>query len=136
VPPTFEDFNRLFLFTHLEALYHNRAFVLVDGDRDGRSVVERLKQRFTTWDPECFSTLNADDFEYYYPILFRDRADGVLHIGDQQEQRREKERLLKEVIEWIESDRDRAMQAFGESAAEVINKLMQIDAALFGPAPS
>ncbi len=38
VGPTFEDFNRLFRFTHLEPRYRNRAWVVADGDTEGGGV--------------------------------------------------------------------------------------------------
>lgn len=132
VPPTFEDFNRLFLFTHLEARYRNRAYVVVDGDGAGAAVVSGLRERFGGWDADCFITLEAEDFEFYYPEAFQDRVKSVLETLDRQQQRTQKTVLLDELIDWIEEDRDRAREAFSRSAKEVVELLARIDTKLFG----
>jgi hypothetical protein len=132
VPPTFEDFNRLFRFTHLEKRYRNRAFVIVDGDDPGVEVIGRLRQQFPSWDPNCFVTFLAHDFEAYYPAEFRDRVNEALGLVDRAVRRERKAELLKEVIDWIETDRERARDAFRTSAAEVVDLLTAIDARLFG----
>lgn len=132
VGPTFEDFHRLFRFTHLEARYRNRAYVVVDGDAAGQAAVERLRETFPSWDPECFGTFPADDFERYYPDAFRERVSETLDVQDRKAAREAKRALLKDVIAWIEQDRERAQAAFEASAADVIETLQTVDRRLFG----
>lgn len=65
VEPTFEDFRRLFLFAHLEPQYHGRAWVIVDGDTEGKEVVVALKDKYKSWPPDNFTTWSQPDFERY-----------------------------------------------------------------------
>ncbi len=132
VQPTFEDFNRLFLFTYLEPQYRNRAYVAVDGDEVGKDVIARLRDRYPGWNPDCFITFVAEDFESYYPKEFAAEAKRVLEIADRQQRRAEKAQLVETVVTWVEADRARARVAFEESAQEVVTFLRRVDDTLFG----
>ena len=67
------------LFTHLEKLYRNRAWVIVDGDKSGVEVIEQLRRRYSDrWNPDRFRTLSEEDFERYYPPLFAESVDEAL----------------------------------------------------------
>src|SRR5258708_2259547 len=39
VEATFDDYDRIFLYAHLEGRYHGRAWVIVDGDEPARAVI-------------------------------------------------------------------------------------------------
>ncbi|MBP7967060.1 AAA family ATPase [Candidatus Woesebacteria bacterium] len=132
VDPKFEDFNRLFLFTHLEPTYKNRAWVIVDGDTRGNEVITKLKSDYTPsgWGDDHFIALSEHNFEKYYPSNFDQRVIDVLQIQDRDKKREEKKKLLEEVIAWIETDEEQAKKEFASSAKEVISLLHNIEKCL------
>jgi predicted ATPase len=131
IGPTFGDFNRLVLFTHLETRYQNRAWVLIDGDEEGQRIVSSLRETYgSTWSPEHFQTLSEGCFEGYYPENFQERVEEVLGQGDRRRRQEGKKALLGEVREWIQEDPNQAKNAFAESAAEVIQVLREIETTL------
>lgn len=129
VSPKFEDINRLFLFTHLEPMYKNRAWVLVDGDGVGKAAVATLKAAYTPsgWKEENFRSFSKTDFELYYPPQFLREARSAISIQGREEKRKAKAELLKKVLKWVEEDEKRAKKEFQESASEVIEILSEIE---------
>jgi predicted ATP-dependent endonuclease of OLD family len=131
IEPTFEDFNRLVLFTHLESRYRNRAWVLIDGDEEGREIVSSLQDTYgETWSQDHFRTFEESCFERYYPEQFQQQATVALEEADPRRRRELKKALLEEVREWIQEDPQRAKSAFAESAAEVVDVLVEVEAEL------
>jgi hypothetical protein len=130
VEPTFEDFHRLALFTHLEDAYKERAWVIVDGDDTGREITGRLQERYPSWNPAQFAVFDQVAFERYYPSQFSDRVERVLGERDAQTRRQLKHALLDDVRAWLDEDTERARVALSESAASVIQQLQGIEAAL------
>ncbi|GAA2215243.1 hypothetical protein GCM10009850_107100 [Nonomuraea monospora] len=127
VEPTFEDFRRLFLFTHLEATYRHRAWVIVDGDEAGKRVIEELQTTYgATWPEEHFRTFSARDFELYYPAIFAAEVQHVLALPHDTK-RDAKHALVRKVKKWCDKNDSQARIAFAESAAEVINLLRNIE---------
>lgn len=136
IEATFEDFSRLFLYAHLEEVYKERAWVIVDGDASGEAVVERLRQQFGgTWPSEHFRTLSQPHFEHYYPERFQTRVRDVLALPHGASRQTGKERLLYEVIDWIGNDESEAKAEFFQSASDVISVLKQIASTLDGYTP-
>ncbi|MGZ8214448.1 MAG: ATP-dependent nuclease [Methylosarcina sp.] len=127
VAPTFDDFNRLVRFTHLEDAYRNAAWVRVDGDERGKKIVDQLRSRYETWSPDRFNTYTQDQFEYYYPSIFLSQVDETLSIKDRKEKRKAKKKLLDDVLAWIEEDEERARNALEKSAKEIIDDLKLIE---------
>ncbi len=132
VAPTFDDFHRLVLFTHLESAYHDRAWVLVDGGDLGEGIVADLRAKYTSWTPDRFLALNAHAFEHYYPDRFAEERTVALGEQDRKRRRDAKHRLLQTVRDWCVSEPEQAKSAFEESAEEVIGFLRRIEAALDG----
>ena len=131
VAPTFEDFRRLFLFSHLEPQYKDRAWVVADGDDSGKRVVEQLHAKYKSWPADHFKTWSKTDFEFFYPSVFDQQVKEALgKRGD--EKRQAKKDLLDEVKTWCDANPDKAKAAFEKSAAEVVSLLMEIETALFG----
>lgn len=131
VEPTFQDFNRLVRFTHLEEAYRNKGWVRVDGDPKGVGIVERLKHSYSNWETDRFSTYRESQFEKYYPKAFETEIEDAL--GKQGKERREaKKVLLEKVRAWLDEDRARAEAALKESAKEIIEDLQVIAAQLKG----
>jgi hypothetical protein len=130
VEPTFEDFRRLFLFAHLEPQYVRRAWVVVDGDDDGKEAIEKLRDSYRTWPEYHFKTWAEENFEQYYPSRFADRVAEVLVLSHD-EKRRAKRELLDDVKHWCEANRVEAEAELSESANEVIQVLREIDQMLF-----
>lgn len=129
VEPTFADFSRLFVYAHLQPSYANRAWVLVDGDASGRSVIDRLRKRFGgTWDSNNFRYLSADNFERYYPSRFSTEAARAAAIPHGMERQQAKCALLTAVLTWIDEDEDAAKAAFANSAGEIVELLREIEA--------
>jgi predicted ATPase len=129
VEPTFDDFNRLIRFTHLEEAYRNSAWVLIDGDDTGQEIIDRLRVRYPSWEADRFTCLSRDQFEKYYPLVFDDRASAALELQGQA-QRQAKKALLEEVREWLDADEDRGKTALEESALPVIEHLRRIEGQL------
>lgn len=131
VEPSFADFNRLFRFTHLEARYRGRAWVVVDGDDEGREVVERLRENYGgAWDGPHFRCFSKPAFEYYYPRRFANQVDDALSKRGS-DKRQAKRDLLDAVRAWISAEPELARDEFEESAAEVITLLRDIETTLF-----
>jgi hypothetical protein len=126
VGPTFEDFRRLFLFAHLEPQYQGKAWVVVDGDDEGRRVVAGLQGKYKDWPSDHFATWNQPDFEHYYPESFAAQVDEALSKNHREKQTAKK-KLTDDVKEWCEANPEDAKSAFALSAAEVIEKLKEID---------
>jgi predicted ATP-dependent endonuclease of OLD family len=129
VKTKFDDFNRLFVFLHLQPTYKDRAWVIVDAGHDGDEVIQKLKQTYVTsgWDESHFQQFAQPDFEKYYPASFQERADTILALTDRKVKREGKQALLDEVLAWIEESRQEAKVEFGTSASEVIEKLRAIE---------
>jgi hypothetical protein len=131
VQPTFEDFRRLFLFTHLESQYRKRAWVVVDGDPSGKDVIEKLRKTYGRfWPQEHFRTLKNADFEYYYPLQFDDEVTALMALPHDAKPA-EKTKLFNKVKTWCDSNEAGAKDAFTESAREVIDLLKEIEKKLF-----
>jgi hypothetical protein len=128
--PLFQDFYRLFLFTHLQPQYHGRAWVIADGDDSGTEVVQRLTDKYRSWPPGHFRNWTVNDFERYYPPRFSAAIDEALSKRGQ-ERRSAKEALLSDVKRFCDENSDEAKGDFEVSAAEVIAVLQEIESSLF-----
>lgn len=128
VDAAFEDFQRMFLFTHLEPLYKNKAWVAVDSD--GTKIVEELKHSYKGWNQKNFITFSKKDFEEYYPKVFKAKVNSVLSITDKQDKRKKKKDLINEVKLWISKNPALAQKEFKTSAAEIIVFLKEIEKVL------
>ena len=127
VEPMLADFQRLLLFTHLQPAYVGRTWVRVDGDDAGQGVVARLREKFPAFPPKALSHWESAQFESYYPSIFSKATFAALSIQDKQGKRFAKRELLLRVIEWIEEDKERAREAFKESAKEIIEDLRTME---------
>lgn len=121
------------LFVHLQPAYAGRAWVRVDGDEPGKSIVESLRTKFPSWNLNHFNIFSETAFEYYYSAEFRDRSDQVLQIGHRDVRRTAKHELLKEVMAWLDADPERGKTALKQSAEPVIQDLRKIEAELLVP---
>lgn len=132
----FEDFNNLFIFIHLEPLYKNKAWVIIDGGESEAQIIVRLKDMYAEkngWNEGNFSQFASHDFEEYYPIPFKERF--ISEIRDagslsKEVKRAKKLVLLNELRSWISENEDEAKTLFELTAKEVISKLKEIDSAL------
>ncbi|PPD15424.1 MAG: hypothetical protein CTY25_06705 [Methylobacterium sp.] len=131
IEPSFVEFQRLMTFVHLEKKYQNLSWVFVDGDEIGRTVINDLRRKFPTWSDEHFQCFSNSDFEEYYPDIFAEEIGVALSISDKGRRREEKRKLLLRVLEWIETNEQDAKAAFEKSAAEVIQKLREIESKLY-----
>lgn len=131
VEPSVEDFRRLFLFTHLEEVYRQRAWVVVDGDDTGRSVVERLRELYgASWPADHFVALREPAFERYYPPRFSKDVEAALALTDRRRKQEAKKALLEQVLAWCRKEPEQARRELAESAGEVIEILKSVAAAL------
>lgn len=132
VEPRFNDFNRLFLYLHLEGIYKNRAWVIIDGDRKGKKIIADLKHKYASrgWKEEQFQIFTKEDFEEYYPDDFQDQVKPILQMPSGQHKQAAKKELLEKVLTYIKEDEQRARAAFEQSACEVIELLQTIEKAL------
>lgn len=128
IEPKFEDFNKLFVFLHLEPTYKNKVWVLIDKGVEEDKIISRLKNTYSSsgWNTDNFMQFKNHDFEKYYPKRFQDEAKQAIEIADKQTKREAKKVLLKKVLEWISADEELAKKEFQISASEVIDKLKEI----------
>ncbi|WP_367321646.1 ATP-dependent endonuclease [Streptomyces sp. HUAS ZL42] len=127
VEPIFADFNEMLLFAHLEPMYKDRAWVVVDGDDSGVEVISQLKGKFRNWPKDRFVTWTKPRFEDYYPEIFQEKVKEAFSKEDKAEVREAKKELLHAVLDWIEADEDRARAAFEKSAPDVISYLQSVE---------
>lgn len=128
--PTFEDFRRLFVFTHLEPQYKDRAWVVADGDASGKDAIAQLQGKFKTWSADHFRTWSQTNFELYYPPRFAKETTSVLALPHDRKQPA-KDELLRKVKRWCDDNEVEARAEFEQSAAEVISFLWEIEGSLF-----
>ncbi len=128
VTPKFEDFNRLFVYLHLQQIYKNKAWVIVDGGEQEKVVIDKLKETYKAsgWDEDSFLQWSEHDFEKYYPSEFQVRVASILEIQDKKLKRQEKKALLEDVVNWVQADVDHAKSLFQQSAADCVALLKKI----------
>lgn len=130
VSTKFADFNSLFVFLHLEPIYKNKVWVVIDGGTKETEIIEDMKNLYkkSGWNEENFSHFSNHDFEKYYPIRFKDKVSSIISIENNNNKKRtEKKKLLLEVIGWIKENQEEAKREFEISAKEVIDKLKEIE---------
>ncbi len=129
VSPLFDDFQRLFLYAHLESRYRGRCWVVVDGDTEGQRIVAQLRNEYqATWDPSHFKTWSMPSFEDYYPDHFRGEVEALKSLTGP-ELGEAKGALALEVTKWgLASELNE--QAFAKSATHVIATIREIEAGL------
>jgi predicted ATPase len=128
VIPKFEDFDKLFVFLHLEPTYKNKVWVIIDSGEEEEKIITKIKDKYTKsgWNESNFGQFSEHDFEKYYPHDFKLKVAEIIKITDKRERRNSKKQLLEEVKQWIASDEIAAKEKFRESAKEVIERLKQI----------
>jgi len=127
--PKFDDFNRLFVFLHLQATYKNKAWVLIDGGVEEAKIIQTMKETYSKsgWNESNFAQFKEHDFELYYPSKFQAQVTEILAIKNTTERREAKKSLLEEVKNWIKDNQELAKSEFEKSAADVIEKLKSIE---------
>lgn len=128
--PSVSEFQRLVTFVHLTPVYQDRLWVRADGDEDGRKIIENLQQKFPYLSNPRANVFSQAQFERFYPDCFNDKVEQVLSIPDKQVKRREKAVLLREVLDWTRENEAEALAAWAKSAAEQLELLAMIEAAL------
>ena len=116
------------MFLHLEPVYKNKVWVIIDGGNEERKIIESLKNSYSKngWNEDNFSQFSEHDFEKYYPKQFKVKVNLVLAETNKQKKREAKKNLLEEIKEWILTDERIAKEEFKISAEPVINKLKEI----------
>jgi predicted ATPase len=121
-----DDFQRLFLFLHLDKPYQDRAWVILDGDAAGLAVMANLAKTYTEWHPQHFRTWSKAKFEDFYPADFMAQTEELSSLSGHAA-REAKGVLARSVGEWIRANPDDAAGVF----AEVIDLLREIESDLF-----
>jgi predicted ATPase len=138
VKAKFNDFCRLFLFVHLEPVYVNSAWVIIDSGEEEAKIINDLQGKFkSSWDSSHFRQFSEHDFESYYPAAFRENnqalLDDISKCRNPKEKMKKKEKLIENLISWIKEDKEKSKEGFEQSAKEVIDILKEIDASLNRP---
>lgn len=128
----FQDFNRLFVFLHLQPIYKNKVWVIIDGGDNEKKIIEEFQRTYTKsgWKEDNFTQFKEHDFERYYPSQFQKEVDEILAIINKKEKRKRKIKLTDKVKDWIFNNEDTAVKEFSKSANEVIEKLKSIETEL------
>ena len=124
----FEDFNKLFVFLHLEPTYKNRVWVVVDNGENEKSIINNLKIKYcgSGWSEKQFQQFSKHNFEEYYPPRFSSEVEQALAEPDKRKRSEMKKLLLEKVIKFCKGDEETAKQEFQSSAKEVIDFLMEV----------
>ncbi|WP_411823662.1 ATP-dependent nuclease [Leptospira sp. 'Mane'] len=122
--------NDLFLFLHLEPVFKNRVWMIADGDSIGIEVMQKTREKFSTYAENHFINWKEEQFERYYPSEFQTDIEKVLSIENKRDRRNGKKELIDQLIDWIDKDQVKAKMAFEESACEVIQILKQIESSI------
>jgi predicted ATPase len=126
----FDDFNRLFVFLHLEPSYKNKIWVVIDGGDTEKGILNKFIEVYVNkngWDLKHFSQFKQHAFENYYPERFKAEAAKILAIGDKKTRWKNKKELLEKVIIWSHGHKEDAKTEWEKSAKEVIDKLKEIE---------
>ncbi|GAB4036283.1 ATP-dependent nuclease [Spirosoma gilvum] len=135
----FKNFSNLFIYSHLDSLYKNRAWVIIDAGESERKEIEKLKSYFPDWEAnKQFRQLSKHNFEEYYPEYFSEKINEIINLDAtslNNEKKRTlkieaKKQLLEDVRAWHKTDPTAAKSAFEKSAVEIIEILRQIEATL------
>lgn len=126
---SFQNFNSLFVFLHLESVYKDKVWVIIDGGDNEKQILDDLKRIYVEgqgWKADRFQQLSEHDFEQYYPQRFQERVVEVLSIVAPDKKRTEKANLLDEVKRWVQEYPTEAKTEFEQSTKEIIDKLKKI----------
>ncbi len=127
----FNDFNRLFVFLHLQEMYRNRVWVIIDGGDNEKKILDDLSTTYISsgWSANQFRQLSCHNFEEYYPQRFASQIEVAIGETDKRRRIELKKALLEDVITFCAEDVEIAKSEFLASAAEVIAVLkeMKID---------
>lgn len=132
IQPKFDDFNKLFVFLHLEPTYKNKVWVYIDSGDEENRIINKMKSTYSKsgWNEDQFNQFSKHDFEEYYPKRFQKKVKNALKISNKQEKRVAKKELLDEVKKWISEDEKIAKEEFKISADEIIRALKLIQTKL------
>ncbi len=126
----FDDFLRLFVYLNGDSIYKFKAWVVADGDNAGLTNIKNLRTRYSDWPKENFINFQKNDFEEYYPEMFREKFLEIDKIQNKKLRFESKGKLTQEVMTWISQDKESAIREFRQSAKEVIEILSQISKSL------
>lgn len=123
----FNDFNRLFIFLHLEPIYRNKVWVIIDGGDPERKIIEDLKNTYTSsgWREKNFIQLSKHNFEEYYPDVFQNDVEKLNKYTGLEKQDRKNE-LLETLKKWVSGNLEEAKIEFKKSFKEIIEILESI----------
>lgn len=129
VKPKFDDFNKLFVFLHLEPTYKNKVWVYIDSGEEEKAIIEDMRRVYSSsgWNESNFNQFSEHDFEKYYPSRFQEEVSRVLSISGKQNKRIAKKDLLNNVKIWIAENEKLAKEEFKISASEIISVLRSIN---------
>ncbi|OUL33427.1 hypothetical protein BV372_16375 [Nostoc sp. T09] len=123
----FDALHSLCLFFHLHNNFDDKIWVLVDEGEDENKIINKLKDKYKSWNQERFRQFTQHNFEKYYPEIFQEEVDTILNIQNKNEKREAKKALLNKVKKWYVENPDIAKEAFSKSANDVIEILKEIE---------
>jgi len=127
ISPRFHNFLILFVFVHSTSVYKNKAWIYVDGDESGNKTINKLRQKFNTWNPNHFNTFSKPNFEEYYPARWKERVNEALNKQDKKSRFKAKGELVNEIMTWTKANKREARKEFKESASEIIEILKNLE---------
>lgn len=128
VEPKFDDFNKLFVFLHLEPTYKNKGWVIIDGGEKEKEILDKMKIKYAAhgWSEDHFSQFTQHDFERYYPESFKTDIEETLAKPKCKQRQEAKSVLCQKIKQWAEKNKDVAKAELAISAKEVIDRLKKI----------
>jgi len=128
IPARFDDFLRLFVFIHTSPIYHQKAWVVADGDEAGRENIAKLRNKFRNWPEHHFINFSKNNIEEYYPPKFKREFESIIRtVKDSYEKQKRKGILIVKVMEWIRLNPSKAEAHFKKRMKEIIDLLKLIE---------
>jgi len=123
--------NDTFLFLHLQEIYKNKVWVLIDAGTNEAKIIDELRDKYKSWEPEHFNQLKKHDFEEYYPEALKNEFEKSIKIlnntkKDKSIKRKKKKELLEKLEVWFKEDETRAKKWITESLSEILVLLESI----------
>lgn len=129
----FTNFARLFTYLHLEPMYRDKAWVVIDAGTKESEAISRLRSKFSgpdKWPESAFGQWTKHDFEEFYPGRFAEEVKRVLSIQNKRDKQLAKKLLRAQVTEWALAEPVLAESEFAATASEVIELLRRIESSL------
>lgn len=126
LPALANDLNRMFVYLHLLPVYHEKCWIVADGDEAGVEAVQKVRDKFPSWPERFFRTWKVKDYEYFLPPEFAKTFSDTIACKPKGEQKELKDALGVQSRKWMNENPEEARSLLSDSASEVIKFLEEV----------